>query len=396
MSYLPYTLAQLEHTLTAGQSLSIGSQGQPSISTVSERANARFIDAAGALGNMSGSSQRPDLSMSYRVGEQFPTTQAMGFTTHGLGGNNIGQLSPGGSSGKFEEAIARVQAARNARVAASQTYRVRALHWIQGEADQEQGLPRASYIAALAALYEAYKSSVLGITGLNNFPMIVSQMATWAYYGTPAMIGPAQLDAARTIPGVFLACPQYQLPSAADNLHLNPVGYYRLGEYHARVQAAVVDGAGWAPFAPTSITYEDDTVTVVYHVPVPPLQFDTTFIAAQPNMGFSLEGTDATISSVEITAPDAVVIHVSGRMYEATAALGYGVAHGTYRGLGNLRDSETAVSVYDGAALANWAVHSKDSFGLPGKPPFTYRVRDRFLVGPGGRGLYRINSVEPA
>jgi len=384
-------MATLKIVGDSGQSLDVGSQGAPAISTTTENANAFLINVPGgaltALFRDSSGPQRPALSMMYRIADA-NAGQRYASTTNGMGAQTISQLSKGGSSGMYENTIAAMNAAKTAEIAAGGTVLIDPFHFIQGEQDQVGG-----------TAFGTYKSRVLQYrTDLSNdtnggipIPFIMSQTATWAYYGTEARIGLAQLDLARTLPDVY-ALAQYQLPYASDGLHMTRVGYYRLGELHARIHNAVTSGLGWKPFAPKTRVLNPSSIVLKFDVPSGSLAFDTTVVAAQPNYGFSLSGTAATITSVTITASDEITIGISQPITEPGSAVGYGVKYGTGPGLGNLRDSETAVSKYDNAPLANWALHFSDDLGIP-QPEATklWVTSDKYLIGPSG-ALYQLST----
>lgn len=384
-------MAHVSHTLTSGQSLSVGYVGTPIISTTSEATNAKKADGTTMSALTVSTVQRPDASMGYRIAQAHPTL-TIAMSTHGVAGEAIANLAKGGLTGAYEAAITRVTDMYAGRISAGDTYDVRAFHWIQGEADQLNGTPHDVYLAALIEMYADLLADVAGILGTPQaFPFLISQVATWARNAPPARIGLAQLEAARTVEGMYLVGPQYQLPYNADNVHLTAPGYYYLGELHARAQNAVLGDGDWKPVMPLSYVIDDDAITITYHVPEPPLVWDTTAIAAQVNKGFCLVGTAAEIVSVDIIGPETVVITTDQPVTEATARVGYGVSTGSYAGLGNLRDSETAVSVYDGVALPNWAVHSFDLV-LADAYPTTYYVSESLMLA--GDGLHAV-TIDP-
>jgi hypothetical protein len=379
-----------KHYLTLGQSLPDGSQGTPALSTVSEVTNAYIVATNGTIANELKSStiQRPYLSMGYRIAAASPA-DTFGFSTHALSGQSIAQLSKGGSSGRYEQAIATVTAAHTARVAAGDTYTVPWINWFQGEADQTFGTTRAAYRAALLQLMADYAADIMAITGQAEPPKwMINQTATWAHYENAASIGLEQLDIARTIPGVWAVGGQYQLPYA-DGLHMNNVGYYYVGELIGRAINAVNAGAAWKPFAPSSITATADGLTVTFDVPTGPLVLDTVLIPEQPFYGFSLSGTAAVITGVSL-AGDTVTITTDKPVTESTARLGYGVSSNNGAvGLGNLRDSNAALSGYDSHPLPDFALHASDSFTpFPAvefdRPQVIFRVTGWNYVGPTG------------
>jgi len=358
-----------------GQSLAAGSQGSPSLSTVSEASNAFLVASNGTYVTplKSSSTQLPMLTWGYRLAQRTPA-QTFGFSTHALSGNSIDQLSKGGSSGKYEEMLSYITATKNQVTTAGNTYAFGSFHQIQGEADQTFGTTATAYINSFLRLQSDFQADVSTVTGSpTTIPIFLSQTATWAYYGNAARIGLAQLQIARTTPNTYIVGGQYQL-EYAEGLHMTNVGYYHLGELHARAEASVLAGNGWTPFAPTNVTLSDTQVVITYHVPTGSLQFDTAIIAAQPNMGFSLSGTAATITNVSITASNQITLSISKPITEQSAAVGYGIAYGTGPGLGNLCDSETAISAYDNKRLANWALHFQEALPVIITPSYYYSV----------------------
>lgn len=371
-------MALFEHTLTSGQSLSVGAQyapEEPGFSTVSEAANAKTVNAGfgGQVAHQiaAGGRQRPDLSMGYRIA-QADTSRNWGFTTCGQGGATIAQLSKGTT--QYTNMINTVTNEKANRVAAGDTYKIRAFHWIQGESDQRDGMTAAAYRAAVLQLRADYHADFNPITGQGDtIPWILSQVGTWPYYVVPPTIPLAQVDMARTVPGMYVVGGQYQL-EYHDELHPTARGYYHLGELHARAHQAVVNGAGWKPFAPTAYTVTAAGVELTYDVPSGALVFDTTTIAAQPNMGFSLQGTAAQIAGVAISGTNKVTITTDRPITEAGAKVGYGVTNtGSPRGLGNLRDSDPGVSAYDATPLRNWALQTLDALDVPASPTPAYK-----------------------
>jgi hypothetical protein len=378
-------MALFEHTLTSGQSLSVGAQYAPEqagFSTVSEAANAKTVNA-GFGGQVAhqiavGGRQRPDLSMGYRIAEADPSRN-WGFTTCGQGGATIAQLSQGTT--QYTNMVNTVTNEKAFRVAAGDTYKVRAIHWIQGESDQRDGMSAADYRAALLDLRADYNADLDPITGQGDtIPWILSQIGTWPEYVIPPTVPLAQVDLARTVPGIYIVGGQYQL-EYLDALHPTARGYYHLGELHARAHQAVIDGAGWAPFAPTSYTVDSGGIDIEYHVPTGSLVLDTTTIPAQPNMGFSLTGSAATITGVTLTGATTVRLATSQEVTESTAAVGYCMMDtGSPRALGNLRDSDPGVSAYDATPLRNWALQTLDPLGIvEQKPPYKFAVTNAYM-----------------
>jgi hypothetical protein len=149
-----------------------------------------------------------------------------------------------------------------------------------------------------------------------------------------------------------------------------------LGEKTAEIyyQRAVL-GQNWQPLQPINVSSSGQTVTVQFHVPVPPLNWDTTFDApaitewANGN-GFELftSTSNITITSVAISG-DSVVITAGEALPTSGLNVGYAITnqgkqlsnHSKAVRWGELRDSDPFVGGTTMQANPNYAV----SFYLP-------------------------------
>jgi hypothetical protein len=130
-----------------------------------------------------------------------------------------------------------------------------------------------------------------------------------------------------------------------------------LGEAHGYANAALRETGSVPVLQPVSASYSGGVVTVQFDVPVEPLQWDTTTVASQTDYGFTVESDSGaeTITSVDLGGDGtSVEITLSG-----TPGANLRARYGFDTQYGNLRDSETRTSVYDGETLANWLVHSE-------------------------------------
>jgi len=270
-------------------------------------------------------------------------------------------------------AITRLARAQN------KTYGVGAITVTHGECDAGNTL----YEAQLFQLWSDYNTDLRAITGQTQSPvMIVSQqnsindrsastLAQWR-------IG---VDHAAS---VVCSGPKYQYPySSADFVHLITDGYEQLGEKYGQVYyERVVLGHPWQPLQPTTVERSGQIITVHFHVPVPPLVWDT--VLPQPNRtvaawsagkGFEVRAGNnpVTITSVAI-AGDAVQVTFAGSLPAAGVVVGYAMTaaqttqgaqvtdgagallwNGTFR-WGQLRDSDPFVGSVTRRAQPNYAV----------------------------------------
>jgi hypothetical protein len=154
-----------------------------------------------------------------------------------------------------------------------------------------------------------------------------------------------------------------------------------MGEYFAKAyHSVVVEGKPWIPLRPqsASIVCTATTVDAAFDVPVPPLVFDTSLVAATNSYGFSVvtgSGANVPISSVSLSSASTVHIVLGAAISGSNNRLRYAYTpsdgkapcppapancNGSQTGpRGNLRDSDATPSLY-GNALYNWAIQFEE------------------------------------
>ena len=303
--------------------------------------------------------------------------------------------APGGDTGTTGRAYAATifEAGAITRLAkaAGKSYGVGVVVMTHGETD----CSNATYGDSLVQLLSDYNADLSAITGQSyKIPMYLSQQHGCP--GAPACTASTDLRPLANDQewqlgvqhkGDFVCTgPKYQYPahSDGDGIHLNVTGYELLGEKTAEIyyQRAVL-GQDWQPLAPTGVSRNGRVVTVQFHVPVEPLNWDTTFdapkITAWANgKGFELftatsstvasSSTNIIISSVAISG-DAVQITASADLPTSGLYVGYALTkqgkqssnHAKAVRWGQLRDSDPFVGGTTKQANPNYAV----SFSLP-------------------------------
>jgi hypothetical protein len=375
----------LNHVLSTGQSLSVGAVGTPVLSTTQPFDNRMFVTGAIAGGTgltslvplvetgvetMSSALANLVTDMAEKqvfLGLPQPlSTHRLLVSCHGIGGTAYVGLKKGTTA--YANGIAQATAGRDLAKAAGLTYAVRALTNVHGESDHVAG--NAAYEQDLVTWQRDYETDVTAITGQTlPIPMLHTQMSSWTKYGqATSRIPGAQLDAHVDNPGkILLVGAKYHLEYAADGVHLTSAGYRHMGEYHAKVYRHVVlEGKVWEPVRPKSAAIAGDEIRVVFHVPVPPLAFDTSLVPAALNQGFEYADDAAqrpAITSVTLDGPMAVKIKLASVPTGANKRIRYAftgtvnaAAGGATGPRGNLRDSDATPSRV-GRALYNWAVH---------------------------------------
>ncbi|WP_437680297.1 dockerin [Sorangium sp. So ce131] len=265
------------------------------------------------------------------------------------------------------EAIARL-----AREAAK-TYGVGAIVITHGESDGG----RATYEDDLFKLWSDYNQDIRALTGqTRSIPMLVSQQHAVPFEaGSRSAVTQAQWRVGVEHPGdIVCSGPKYQYPYVDDHLDLNAHGYELLGEKYGQVFfEKVVLGRDWQPLQPTGVERAGSTITVHFHVPVPPLVWDSALppphetLEWKEGKGFEVWSgtTRIEIARVEISGESVVItaqnLPASGVMvgYAATTD-GTPMTGGTIR-WGQLRDSDPFVGSMTGVEQPNYAV----AFELP-------------------------------
>lgn len=381
----PYELStrDVSHVLGTGQSLAVGSQGTPLLSTTQPFDNYMFNTGPVAGGvNLSSFvplTERGVETMSSALAAlatQMAETEVLAalppprnkhrilVSVHGVGGTAYAGLKKG--TAPYANGMAQVTAARDITQKTGLTYVVRAVTNVHGESDHIAG--NAAYEQNLVEWQADYEKDVRAITlQPEPIPMFQTQVSSWTRYGqATSLIPQAQLDAHVKNQGkIILVGPKYFLPYA-DGVHLTGQGYRWLGEYYAKAYRTVVlEGRAFEPVRPKSARIAGNDVIVDFHVPSPPLVFDTQRVTAVANMGFELSNGAARppiIQSVTIMGPDKVRIQCATTPPATTrvryAFTGNALAFGGPRTgpRGNLRDSDPTKS-RNGDDLFNWSVH---------------------------------------
>ena len=289
---------------------------------------------------------------------------------------NPTNLPTTGTSGRaYDASLFEVAAITRLAAAAGKTYGVGAIVMTHGEADAGN----LSYADQLYQFLTDYNQDLSAITGQTaRIPMLVSQQNSEPSGSGYASVSALQVwQAGVDHPGEIVCTgPKYQYSYASDSahVHLDPTGYDKLGEKYGQVYfERVVLGHDWQPLQPASATTSGNTVTVQFHVPVPPLVWDDTLPPPHGTMipewalgrGFEVTAASArqTITSVDIVGDDTVQITCQEDMTGLQVVVGYAAtaeggtppaAQPAY--WGQLRDSDPFVGTFTGAPQPNYCV----------------------------------------
>lgn len=367
------TIADIVHYVTYGQSLSLGGQGTPAISTTASYNSLKFVGGvraqdAGTDVTLKYGSLVPLIESDYDNAGETPCSgfsalinqtilretesEAEDFnfallcSSPGETGRSIAQLSKGTSL--YTRMLSDVTYGKTRANALNKSYVAPVVSWTQGEQDKAIGTTKAAYISAFTQLRSDIDADIKAITNQTQdviFPMY--QMASFGATISDITLAHAEICESGTIPNVYMAVPAYIFDyKVGDNVHLAPKSYRHLGGYYAMVYKKVVlDGVGWKHLKLLKTTVINNVIELLYDVPVAPLVFDTVFINDPGNYGYkvrNLSNTDVA-TSVTIVRGNTVKITCSENIQDgyilSYAVLGTGTS-GRSGNRGCLRDSQ--------------------------------------------------------
>ncbi|NRA56233.1 MAG: hypothetical protein HRU23_18990 [Gammaproteobacteria bacterium] len=300
----------------------------------------------------------------------------------GQGGRNITQLSKINTSDAinrynwFLEALDAVSAN-----AASESWGVTAILWMQGEDDYHSDNPpldgpiltKLGYKAALKILHNDMVIDAALKSGQPKQPVFLTYQTGAKFTrdldenGNPGLyIGMAQLEFTDETPGAVMAGPIY--PYSDKGGHLDANGYRWYGQKLGQIYHKVVTlREQWQPLRPIKITQvNDNTLHVDFHVPSPPLVFKAPYIGdyyqgselkIYANKGFSVSDDTGPLGiySVEIIGQTIVSIKTI-KPIGANPHVWYADAE-NYRGNGNLCDSDHTISLDKYEYRPEWGMY---------------------------------------
>jgi len=377
-------LADLNHIIGYGQSLSLGSVDTCVISTtqkynslmfskelrtldysVSDFSTVTFVPLVEKVWvNHTNYAESPYSGMSEMliesiVKENGSFDKQFLFHAPGKGGTSITGLNKGTSTANTYDYLVRgVQRAKSLAAADGKTYKVPCFTWIHGEQDLSTYMNPATYKNLLTQLQVDIESDVKTISGQTDaVPCVLTQTASFNRYWMLRNasninqkpnpdISVALYEMALEKPDQFiLATTMYPFEYGLDNVHQRAESAKLTGAYIGyAIKKGVLDGASMLPIHPVNYVRHENMLTVKFHVPVKPLTFDTRQVRFIKNYGFNLyrANSELKIESVEIISEDEIRF-VCATNVEAGDVLTYAI-NGTTTGAlngarGNLRDS---------------------------------------------------------
>lgn len=383
-----------------GQSLSIGTNAYPPVSTTQPYSNVMF--ASGVVPADPDSTSDPiDYSAFVPLIEQRDSgvhgETPVGGTLNGIvehivaqggdadawryvgtapgrGGTRISALVKG--SANYGWMLDQWQAARDLAHAQGRSFSVSHVTWTQGEEDYDQDTSYADYLAYFLRMVDDIGQDAAEVSGQSFHPPVVTyQSGSNHGYGREHInVALAQWHASRDSPNVIMAAPVYPIPTNPDDVHLTADSSQLLGRYYSRALVYSLfenPGQKWRPLEPTSVIWSGQVIDITFHVPHGGLTLDTDLVTEAPNYGLDVfEGNDVAdiIQSVEIVGADRVRVTLT-RPAADGAVVSYARgrpgdprSNGPYTGpRGNLRDTHGDVDQYVDSQgttryMHNWCV----------------------------------------
>jgi len=382
-------LADVNHYVSYGQSLSIGAYGTPLVTTTTETSIYTFFKGPYMLQYDSDTTKYSSLvlevesvqetvcgSMARMFKQQVVTDGFLADGTSniydllvsapGQASQTIAQLSKGTTNyQRFIDGITNGKALANA---AGKSYNHPAVFWMQGEANA--GGDKTTYKNALIKLKADINADVKAITGQKNDVIFLNyQMASqnWNIGSAPTInLALLELTQGTGTPGFYQGPPLYPYTHSTDQLHLVGSSYAMVGALAGYImKRIVVDGIEWKPISVTDYTMDANMLNLRFYTPVSPLVIDTTLVTDPGNYGFKLydlSNNEITIISVSHPRPNTIKI-ISPVPVVAGMRLTYGLNGTTGKSgptagaRGCLRDSQGTTLKYQPAGL-NYPLHN--------------------------------------
>lgn len=236
---------------------------------------------------------------------------------------------------------------------------VPAVCWMQGESDIVD-YTDYDYKERFHQMYHDMNTDIRNVTHQKeDIRMISYQCSTITkgekykfndYEGTECRTPTAQMEIIRDDSLIWASGPTYPYDFVNESLHIDAVGQKIIGALAAKSALGILrHQKRITGLLPLSYEVNGNDIRIRYHVPCPPLCFDTINVSKAENYGFNVIRKDNSdiVSSVTI-AQDTVVVHCVES--PKGCKLRYGVNGEFLKGgrnhgpRGNLRDSEKNAS----------------------------------------------------
>jgi hypothetical protein len=166
------------------------------------------------------------------------------------------------------------------------------------------------------------------------------------FEGTEGKTPETQMELVRDDSMIWAMGPTYPYDFMREALHIDAVGQKRIGDLAAKSALGIIrNEPRFIGLVPLKTMVEGNSVSIIFHVPTPPLCFDTVQVAKVDNYGFNIIRQDNTdiISDVSLQGDTVLITCVESPL---GCKIRYGVNGEYTKGgrlhgpRGNLRDSQ--------------------------------------------------------
>lgn len=306
-----------------GQSLSIGSQGQPAISLVQPYQNLTFIGGVKATTGADVAATKPlvedDKTEDAGAGGVHGETVCSSMANHlvrlaaandgidpadlvifsftgGHGGAAIAELQKG--TAYFTRIVNQVTAAKALADAAHKKFVVPYIAFLQGESDAAAGSTELAYRIALEQLQVELEVAIQAITGQTSRVHLVLYQCGNLGSATPKVGGPAlaQLHASNDSDVIHCVTPTYHIGRAADGEHMTNQQYIRLGHHLGRAGYQLFKARKPSNMRALSVTAEGTTAWIHFSAPLSPAAVDAINLASTTDNGLKIYDDTGTLT----------------------------------------------------------------------------------------------------
>ena len=183
-------------------------------------------------------------------------------------------------------------------------FQIPAVCWMQGESDIAD-YPDTDYKALFHQMYNDLNTDIKQITHqANDIRIICYQSSALTkgdrfknnnYDGTESRTPEIQMELVREDSLIWAMGPTYPYDFIREALHIDAVGQKRIGDLAAKTALGIIRSEPcFTGLVPTETTVEGNTISIVFHVPSPPLCFDTVQVMKADHYGFNIIRQDNT------------------------------------------------------------------------------------------------------
>jgi hypothetical protein len=272
----------------------------------------------------------------------------------GVAGQPIERLIKGDSTNRWQRLTQATEKVKAVALAEGKTYGLVGVSFLQGEFNYRPDwggvVTVEEYKQKLATLYADIEADIVAAIAEQSQPPLFLTYQTGASYTSDQnnlAIGMAQWELSNERPNWVLATPVYPYPDKGG--HLTSNSYRWVGKQFAKVWHRVVElGQNWKPLSPLQAEVKGREALITFHVPHPPLAFDTPYVGRTAtnylNKGFTALDNGGALDIEAVTIPaDCVVQLVFARDPIGPVYIRY-ADKTTHNGNGCLRDSDPTVS----------------------------------------------------